>query len=116
MGYGTFLKHTDLNHSTTVLENGTGNKLGYRDQCNNNIQINEGTNSPHSQMEYVEHEYHSALQTFARNKNIPEEIKLNKIFSKDYNASLRQNWGSVPNIVSAHNLIRKSNLPNCHLH
>ena len=68
-----------------------------------------------------------------RMKNIPETIKLEKVYSTDYNRWMYQNkarfrfipyndllvyigkeviWGDIPNIVEAHNLIRNSGLPN----
>ena len=66
-----------------------------------------------------------------RKKNIPETIKLEKIYSTDYNRCMYQNkarfgfipyndllvytgneviWGDIPNIIEAHKLIRNSGL------
>ena len=68
-----------------------------------------------------------------RKKNIPETVKLEKIYSRDYKWCMYQNkgrfrfipyndllvytgkeiiWGDIPNILEAHKLIRNSGLPN----
>ena len=68
-----------------------------------------------------------------RKKNIPETVKLEKIYSTYYNRCMYQNkvrfgfvpcndllvytgkeaiWGNVPNIIEAHKLIQDSGLPN----
>ena len=68
-----------------------------------------------------------------RKRNIPEAIRLNAFYSKDYRNCVQQNgrnfgflpmndllvysgeeivWGDVPNIIQAHKIIRNSNMPN----
>ena len=134
LGSGTSSAETEAdNLETKPLEgnkNETGQTLGYHQHTQQN------NNSQSIQMIEVSENNEidtDTIQTFTRKKNIPENVKLQKIHSKHYNASVRQNfqrfgflpyndlmvynghdivWGNVPDIIAAHSMIRQSNVPN----
>ena len=123
--------HADI--SFRGNKNGNGPKLGSMHHvnggqvhCPNLLQIENSLKSG-----YILSDNNNV--TKQRKKNIPETIRLEKIYSTDYNRCMYQNkarfgfipyndllvytgkeviWGDIPNIIEAHRLIRNSGLPN----
>ena len=128
--------HSPQEHADILFKgnkNGNGPKLGsmniedgVQDTVSNSLQFDKT-------METCNITTHMSNVTKQRKKNIPDTVKFEKIYSKDHNRCMYQNkarfgflpyndllvytgqeviWANIPNIIEAHNLIRKSGLPN----
>ena len=128
--------HSPHIHATISFrgnKNGNGPKLGSMDHenrrqahCVESLQLETSVEPGHN----LGHINNMAKQ---RKKDIPETIKLEKIYSTDHNRCMYQNkdrfgfisyndllvytvkeviWGDIPNIIEGHRLIRNSSLPN----
>ena len=140
---GTHFKGNKNKTGKKMGDDSTANDEDY--QCDLNVSVTQETKQMATIAEAPDFPIPSPLQQSQpfgdeithvikhRKKCIPDTVKWEQIYSKDYNRSIFQNkarfgfipyndlllytgedvvWGEVPNMVEAHTLIRKSGLPN----